>query len=282
MIMRTILVLIISSLLHLSVAYADTPLKIISYNMGASKQPTPTLEDVVQAIEAVSDLPDVVLAQEIPWQVKHDQLAQALGMEHYLSGLEQKPYSTRAIFSRTPLTEPQTIILLSAAADGKQSGSAPGALCAYTDIGGQEVLLCSVHLETIREEMQPGESLKSPGVLFKYFKQEFFGDNLRSQGVDRIIQRIAETGAENVIIGGDFNTFPLSKAIRKMNAEFEDALWPSAAFFKGSYVDSPLPVNPRIDFIFHSPNLSSRDGAVHDLTTGDHVPVSAVITLPGD
>lgn len=257
-------------------------LKIVTFNMGTSKQPVPTMDDVARAVERVSDIPDVVLAQEIPWQVKHDQLAQALGMEYYLSGLELKPYSTRAIFSRTPLAEPQNIVLLSALVDGKQSGSGAGALCATTDIGGKPVLLCSVHLETIREEMQEGESMSDFSVALKYVKNEFLGDNMRSKSVDMLLERLAALDAQNVIIGGDFNTFPLTKAIRKMNAVYEDAFWPSAAFFKGSYVDSPYPINPRIDFIFHSPHMSSRDCKVHDVTSGDHVPVSAVITIPAD
>jgi endonuclease/exonuclease/phosphatase (EEP) superfamily protein YafD len=81
------------------------------------------------------------------------------------------------------------------------------------------------------------------------------------------------------VAGGDFNTFPFSMAVRRMNAVFEDAFWLSPAFFKGSYVGLSLPLNPRIDFIFHSSGLSAKDPAVHEQTAGDHLPVSAVIAI---
>ncbi len=256
------------------VAQADAAaVKVVSFNMGTHKQPWPTLEQVVQAVQETGERPDVLLAQEVPFAVKDDALAKELGFEHFVSGRSYKPATSRAIFSRTPLTNPVMIPVISS---GPGSGS--GALCATTTIQGEEVLLCSVHLETIREEMAKGESMTT-GVIFKYVKNELFNENIRSRSVDTLIERILELKPDKVIIGGDFNTFPLSKAIRKMNDHFDDAFWPSTAFFKGSYVDFPLFIKPRIDFIFHSPKMSARDGKVHETTSGDHVPVSAVISF---
>ncbi|MDY6851601.1 MAG: endonuclease/exonuclease/phosphatase family protein, partial [Thermodesulfobacteriota bacterium] len=219
--------------------------KVVSFNMGTHKQPFPTLEQVVQAVRQAGEQPDVLLAQEIPWAVKHDILAEELGFEHLVSGLKHKPPSTRAIFSRTPLKNPVLIPLISLG-----PGSGTGALCATTTIQGLDVLVCSVHLETIRDEMAKGESLTT-GVILKYVKNELFNENIRSRSVDTLIERLSELEPDKMIIGGDFNTFPFSKAIRKMNAQFDDAFWLSTAFFKGSYVDFSLFIKPRIDFIFH-------------------------------
>jgi len=253
-------------------AQADAAkVRVVSFNMGTHKQPFPTLEQVARAVQETGGRVDVLLVQETPFAVKHHALAHELGFEHFVSGRDHKPTTNRAIFSRTPLTNPVLIPVISFG-----PGSGAGALCATTRIQDAEVLLCSVHLETIREEMTPNEHL-STGVILKYVKKELFEENTRSRSVDTLIARISELDAKRVIIGGDFNTFPLSKAIRKMNARFEDAFWPSMAFFKGSYVDFPLFIKPRIDFIFHSPGMSARDCKVHKLTSGDHVPVSAVI-----
>jgi len=247
---------------------------IVSYNMGTRGDDIPNQDDVVRSLAAIEEHADVLLAQEIPWNVKPKPLAEALGYDHYVFGFDFKPQSMRGIFSDTPLRDPFVIPLLNSATSDTQDS---GVLCAVTTVREKDLLLCSVHLETIREDMRHDESLSDLGVVFKYLKREFFEDNIRSRSVDQLLTSLKERNFERVIIGGDFNTVPLSKAIRAMNAEFEDAFWPSTAFFKGSYLDSPFPLNPRIDYIFHSPDMSARDGRVHDVTTGDHVPVSAVI-----
>lgn len=247
---------------------------VVSFNMGTSSEPWPDLGDIAEAVRAAGEA-DVLLAQETPWPVKHDALARELGFAHYLSARDMKPMSNRAIFSRTPLRDPFTISL--EGVKGESSG--PGAFCAFTSWDGEDMLLCSVHLETIREELAPGESLSDPLVVLKYLKQEYFEENIRSRSVDLLLNRLERIGAEQVVVGGDFNTFPFSRAIRRMNTVFDDAFWLSPAFFKGSYVGFSLPLNPRIDFIFHSPGLSAEDPAVHEQTAGDHVPVSARIVL---
>jgi endonuclease/exonuclease/phosphatase family metal-dependent hydrolase len=58
--------------------------------------------------------------------------------------------------------------------------------------------------------------------------------------------------SDGVIIGGDFNTVPFSRAIRSMGRRYEDALWPSVDYFTGTYSMVKFPFKPRIDYIFHS------------------------------
>ena len=84
------------------------------------------------------------------------------------------------------------------------------------------------------------------------------------------------------IIGGDFNTFPFSTAIRKMDRRYDDALLESKDYFSGTYKKLALPVQPRIDFIFHSRNIECREGAVIKEGDGDHFPVRATLFLRTD
>ncbi|CAB5151549.1 hypothetical protein D3OALGB2SA_4832 [Olavius algarvensis associated proteobacterium Delta 3] len=255
-----------------------THLKIISFNAGTGKNPVPNLDHVIEAIQATGVPADVLLAQEIPWSVKHDDLARKLGFKHFVSGLILNPRCTRAIFSRTKLIDP-FVIETERSPQKRIFTSAPGALCATTVIRETHVLLCSVHLETMRNEMSADESIDDTGVIFRYVQHELFNQNIRSRSVGTIIEKMSEIAINRVIIAGDFNTFPFSKAIRKMGSVYNDAFSFSTAFFKGSYIDSPFCIKPRLDHIFHSPNMSARKSTVHDITSGDHVPISTIIRI---
>jgi endonuclease/exonuclease/phosphatase (EEP) superfamily protein YafD len=79
-----------------------------------------------------------------------------------------------------------------------------------------------------------------------------------------------------VIVGGDFNTVPYSKAIRRMGTVFEDALWHTPDYLTGSYIKSTLPVDPRLDFLFYSKDLECLGASVVRRSAGDHYPVRAV------
>jgi len=85
--------------------------------------------------------------------------------------------------------------------------------------------------------------------------------------------------SDHVIIGGDFNTVPFSKAIRKMGKIYDDALWPSFDYLTGSYNKFSLPIKPRIDYIFHSPGLKCNTASVIKESAGDHYPIRAVFDL---
>jgi len=84
---------------------------------------------------------------------------------------------------------------------------------------------------------------------------------------------------KNIIIAGDFNTIPFSKAIRKMGKKYNDALWPSFDYLTGSYNKLSLPIKPRIDYIFHSQGLERITASVIKESAGDHYPVRAVFDL---
>ena len=61
----------------------------------------------------------------------------------------------------------------------------------------------------------------------------------------------------DVILGGDFNTFPGSRAIRVMDRHFQDALWPGLDYLTGTYFKIDFPLRPRYRLYF------SFGGVIH-------------------
>ena len=64
-----------------------------------------------------------------------------------------------------------------------------------------------------------------------------------------------------------------------MGEIFDDALWPSLSYLTGSYNKLSLPIKPRIDFIFHSPEIQCQEASVIKESAGDHYPVRALFNI---
>ena len=71
----------------------------------------------------------------------------------------------------------------------------------------------------------------------RLFKKEIFNDTVRSRSVEELLDWLSGFDTDYIIVGGDFNTFPLSKPIRKMTEIFNDAMWPTKCYFTGTYTD---------------------------------------------
>ncbi len=99
---------------------------------------------------------------------------------------------------------------------------------------------------------------------------------MRSRSVEELLTWVATHPHQDVIIGGDFNTVPLSKSIRAMGKVFKNTLGASSDYFTGTYMKSSLPIEPRIDYIFHSQDINCGDSSVIRDSAGDHYPVRAV------
>jgi len=202
-----------------------------------------------------------------------------LGFDHYVTGREMSPMSNLAILSDWPLTNPDTIRFPS-------TYMKPTALCAEAEVDGKKVLLCTMHLETLNPQLgglqQAGDE-RLPGI-FHIMKDEFLGETNHSRHVKQFLDWIGPKKFDEIIIGGDFNTFPLSKPIRLMTDRFDDALWPSLDYFLGTYLrfNLPLPIKPRIDFLFHSPGLYPMEARIVRESAGDHYPIQALFVLASD
>jgi len=106
--------------------------------------------------------------------------------------------------------------------------------------------------------------------------------NRRSLAVAEMRRWLRQYEKGPIVLGGDFNTIPLTAAIRRMGLKYTDALLGSGQYFVGTYWKISSPIRPRVDFIFHSRQITVLDAAVLPISTGDHLPVTATIALPKD
>ena len=94
-----------------------------------------------------------------------------------------------------------------------------GALAAEIKITDQRLLLCSLHLDRI---LQVSSRRRVSGfTTLRVFKKEIFSDTVRSRSVEEVLEWLSGFDTDYSIIGGDFNTFPLSKPIRKMTEKLQ-------------------------------------------------------------
>jgi len=237
--------------------------------------PGPTVEQVA-AVVRKHDTPDVLLIQETPWLVKMKALAEELGYPHFVSGRKMAAQSNLAIFSKTPLSNPNTIPL------HLNKHKKPTVLSAEILINNKPVLFCSVHLTTLRFKFdrivheQGGSPISS---ALRLVGREYFRDTEHSRSVETLVKWIKSKPHDAVIIGGDFNTFLFTKPIRIMNRRLDDALWPSVDYFAGTYRHVRSPVKPRIDYIYYSEGINRIKAEIIRETPGDHYPIRAVFGL---
>lgn len=251
---------------------ASNPLEVMTYNIGDLSGHMPLLRDVAEVIRR-HGVPDLLLAQEIAGKKAASRLSRMLGLGHFTySNYEGKKHGL-AILSRIPITEPQTFYF-------KTSKRGYGILSGNILIDGQYVSICSVHLDHIDPVTIKAQKLEmSWKTALRFLKTELLEETVRSKSVDELIAWLDKIKSNNVIIGGDFNTVPFSKAIRKMGQAFDDALWPSWNYLTSSYQKFPLPIAPRIDYLFHSPDIKCSNAAVIKAGPGDHYPVKAVFSI---
>lgn len=184
-----------------------------------------------------------------------------------------------AILSGLPLLNPDRIYF-------KTSKYGYGAVAADVMVGRnlkvrpKKVQVVNVHMDRIDSVIMKDKKVDvNLGFLLKFAKNEIFGDSVRSQSAQELMQWLGEKKADNVILGGDFNSVPFSKTIRIIGSRFDDALWPSLKYLSGTYKRLNFPVAPRIDFLFFSSNLQCRQASVLPLNPGDHFPVRAHVEI---
>ena len=218
------------------------------------------------------DVPDLLLLQEVPGEKLAAELAENLGLANHLYS-SYKPGGKgnygMAIMSRYPLMKPEMLHLHRYAT-----------FTAEMIVEGESYRIGSVHLERIKPILINKSSAElSWKDALRLLKTEIVEDTPRSRGIDELLSWLSSHKSDHVIIAGDFNTIPFSKAIRKMGKIYDDALWPSFDYLTGSYNKLSLPIKPRIDYIFHSPDLKCDTASIIKEGLGDHYPVRAVFDL---
>ena len=146
--------------------------------------------------------------------------------------------------------------------------------------GVKKVQVVNVHMDRIDSVIMKDKKVDvNLGFLLRFAKNEIWGDSVRSQSAQELMQWLGGKKADHVILGGDFNSVPFSKAIRIIGTRFDDALWPSFKYLSGTYKRLNFPVAPRIDFLFLSSNIQCRKASVLPLSPGDHFPVRANVQI---
>jgi endonuclease/exonuclease/phosphatase family metal-dependent hydrolase len=248
----------------------------MSYNIGNYRPPHPTTDNVVRIISS-SVTPDILFLQDGPWAITTKDLAERLGYPYYASSRELAPGSNLGILSRYPLRNPDVMRFETEPYRGPAA-----AMCVDGIIGGQPVLLCSAHLPSLSATLRQADRAGRGRLLtlINIGAGELLADTPRSDSARKLMGWIGARHARTTVLGGDFNSMPLSKAVRIITRELDDASWPSRAYFRGTYRAGDFPLQPKIDYLFHSGDLHSLGAGVIRQTAGDHYPVYAAFRLP--
>jgi len=98
----------------------------------------------------------------------------------------------------------------------------------------------------------------------------------RAQQIEKIADEIKKSPYP-IILCGDLNDTPVSYCYHQLEKLLKDAFIESGSGIGTTYIGK-IPSN-RIDYIFHSDNISATQFKVHDLDFSDHKPVSCIINL---
>lgn len=248
---------------------------VMSFNIGDSDYEFPSASAVAKVVRQAG-VPDVLLLQELRGTGRLDKLKYLLGYEYALV----MPYKhtdeiNLAVLSRYPIVDSARLYFTDSAV-----GS--GAVGGLVRVNGRPVFVASAHLDQIMNKRRDAKGYvkENEERTARMLKHEIMDDNVRARQASELAAWIKRQGCANVVVGGDFNTVPFSKAARIMGRDFDDALWPSCDYFSGTYFKVSSGVLPRVDFIFVSENLRATNGRVVRSSPGDHFPVSAQVCLP--
>jgi endonuclease/exonuclease/phosphatase family metal-dependent hydrolase len=216
--------------------------------------------------------PDLVMLQEVP----RARLAQWFGAQLQLPYQHFATYTEThqgglAILSRWPLGTPHVLRFRHG-----QQGRAVLAAQVQTPAG--TVWAASVHLAA--------PHVNDFGTNFLQFTiflwREFFTASLRYRQAQELLAWLATLTTGEWILGGDFNSMPLSRTDRYMAKYFDDVLlqrpW---RYFNSTFWDLPqVPITPRIDYIYHSSRFRVVEARVIQKPISDHYPVLAILAPP--
>jgi endonuclease/exonuclease/phosphatase family metal-dependent hydrolase len=243
----------------------------MTYNIWDLIGRQPAVVDIANAIRC-EGMPDLIMLQEVRGENMAVLLSKALGLSHHLylglhvHGVEDFGL---AMISRYPLNNSKFLYF-------KNSRMGRAALSADVIVNGRKVCVCTVHLDRIDSIKihKTGIEISWGGAL-RVLINEILKDTVRSRSAEELLGWIGSGNPDGLIIGGDFNTIIYSKTIRKIARFFKDALLYSQDYFTGSYLRGPLPVGPRLDFLFHSSDVECLGASVVKKSAGDHYPVRA-------
>lgn len=240
---------------------------VITQNLGDVVKPRPSVGEIAAVFREMPEA-DVYLLQE----VGGDRMARAIG-DKLSTGTRTYThlYTGRAgiaLLSSLPILE-------------SDIANDASAIQAVVDLDGTPVRAVSIHLPAFRKPREgDGDARIGPIYGALRLAREAITPNGRSRAAERILDWLHRSESPPpTIVGGDFNTVPLTLAPRKMTKRYNDSLWRSGDYWTGTYQRIAGPISARVDFLFHEPQFSVVNAFVHPTSAGDHLPVFAEYSL---
>lgn len=244
-------------------------LRVVTYNIGDTVMPLP---GKTRLMEVLGELPpaDVYLLQEVRNSGTFRRLVEALSDRRgpYIAAFDAD--SNLAVVSAFPIERSAMIA----------GGRALVATIRHDD--GVSITVTSVHLPNFRKDRNAdGNAAVKPLRIVTRVVEEALQPTIRGRLAEELVEALGEPDWQGLaVVGGDFNTIPLTTAPRAMYPRYRDSLFLTGYYWRGTYGRIDGSIFPRIDYLFHSPEIVVREAYIHSRTAGDHHPVYAEYLLP--
>ena len=245
-------------LLAASAAGQPVSFRIMSYNIHHGEGLDGKLDLARIAAVIKEARADVVALQEVDRGVERTQKRDLPAELAALTGMavrfekniaHQGGEYGNAVLSRFPIKHARNTHLKSFA-----NGEQRGVLQVTIDVGGREVVVMNTHLDARRDPVE------------------------REHSATELKALVAAAGATPVVLLGDFNTVPDSKAARTVAEALTDT-WTAVGQGPGFTIPVRKPTR-RIDFIWITPaSLKPRSMTVLSSEASDHLPIVAELEL---
>ncbi len=159
--------------------------------------------------------------------------------------------------------------------------------CIYTDIlkHGDTVRVFNAHIGSIRfqdkdyaffGDQETGKIYQRTAAEQRILRRLKSAYEKRAVQIEKIQKEIL-VSPYKVIFCGDLNDTPISYCYRRLSNCLEDAFTEAGSGVGTTYIGK-IPSN-RIDYIFHSSDMTTAKFKTHDLDYSDHKPISCTINL---
>ncbi len=234
-----------------------TQFRVATYNINFTTRDLATVVKLIDEMDA-----DVVVLQELTPRAR-PYLAQHTKTRYPHAHLQPKGWAGgNAILSKTPLRQVTEI---------PPRHGPFGALMASVEIDGRTLQIASVHLKPTL----PGKRTTKAQMMLSFLKNE----QIRRAEIAQILATLDPEIPS--ILAGDFNTLPsLSvvgdlEALRFVDAQAHDSAHADDPTWHWVWRGTPLQL--RIDYVFHSPEIQTQEVRVLARGPSDHYPVVATL-----
>lgn len=259
-------------------------IRLLSYNVHLFDRYNASWDDSYKTKDKIFDYltkqkADIFCFQEFYHQDKpttfstKDSLIPMLNIRDYHERYQHKKKGRQnfgiCILSKFPIIEKGDIIFN----DSDSSNN----MCIYADIATDvdTFRIYNLHLQSIRLEGNDyaifEQNQSTSQNVFRVLNKIMKAYPVRAEQANKVTDHMRNS-PHPVIVCGDFNDTPLSYTYNQFNAQLSDA-FRNCGFGIGQTYAGKLPAG-RIDYIFHSPTIGSRNFVIQKEKLSDHYAVS--------